>query len=192
MPNAFRVAQAIALVNDQAANGTLFSLRWSHATKLLLLTYARLMVVQNGNHTAALNDERFQLFVARAFTASDSGGAAVTLSGHNLKARTSMDSSVIATGDMRYSNAAAGLTAGTRTLDSNPIIELQAQFVATQPTSPVPPFVKEYAPLVARGDHPVLLAQNEGLVVRGPTTVFGAAGPAVLTVDLAWAELDTY
>jgi hypothetical protein len=42
------------------------------------------------------------------------------------------------------------------------------------------------------GDHPLVFAQNEGFIVRGPTTVFGAAGTANLIVDVAWAEVSAY
>jgi hypothetical protein len=41
-------------------------------------------------------------------------------------------------------------------------------------------------------DHPLVLATNEGFIVRGPTVVFGAAGTANLLVEIQWVELSTY
>lgn len=41
-------------------------------------------------------------------------------------------------------------------------------------------------------DHPLVLAQNEGFIVRGPSTIFGAAGTADLVVECAWAEVASY
>jgi len=41
-------------------------------------------------------------------------------------------------------------------------------------------------------DHPLVLATNEGFIVRGPTVVFGAAGTANLLVEMQWVELTTY
>ena len=57
-----------------------------------------------------------------AWTAAGTGGTAVTLSAGN-KMRTSMGSSLVASGDMRIATTAA-LGAGTKTLESNSMCAL--------------------------------------------------------------------
>jgi hypothetical protein len=59
-------------------------------------------------------------------------------------------------------------------------------------TTPCPNLFAAELDLNQGGSHPLVFAQNEGLIVRGPTTVFGAAGTANLVVDLAWAEVTSY
>lgn len=187
----YRVAQTVGLVVTQAANGTLFSFRWADATRFCVIHYLRLQEIQtSATATAALNDLRYQVFIARGFTASDSAGTAITLTGNSMKKRTSMGTSLVT--DIRFSTVAAGLTAGTRTLDSNPILELQTNVLAVFPTAGFSqPFSKELD-LTNGQDSPIVLAQNEGLIVRGPTTVFGAAGTGNLLVDMSWSEVTSF
>src|SRR6266516_5431501 len=75
-----------------AANSTLFSMRWTDATRFALI---RSVQVSGIIITAPATQVPFdiQLDVARSFTASDTGGTAVTLSGNNQKMRTSMGAS---------------------------------------------------------------------------------------------------
>lgn len=187
----YRLATTIPLAVTQAANGSLFSFRWGDATRFCVLYYIRLEEsMTSATATAAIIDERYQVFIARSFTASDSVGTAITLTGNNMKKRTNMGTTLVT--DIRVSAVAAGLTVGTRTLDANPIMELQTMVLAAIPTAN---FVMPYSKLLdmRNGDEsPIVLAQNEGFIVRGPTTVFGAAGTANLIVDIAWAEVTAY
>lgn len=182
----YRVAQTVALVVTQAANGTLFSFRWADATRICVINYIRLGFMQTSAATATIFP-RFQVFVARSFSTSDSAGTAVTLTGNNLKKRTSMGTTLVT--DIRFATVAAGLTAGTRTLDANPIMELAVNSTITTPN---PTFYSRELDFTNTGDMPLVLQQNEGFIVRGPTTIFGAAGTADLTVDVSWAEVGSY
>jgi len=181
----YRVAQTVGLVATQTANGTLFSFRWGDATRLAAITYMRLQLMQTAAATATIWP-RYQIFVARSFTASDSSGTAITLTGNNMKKRTNMGTTLVT--DMRFSAAAAGLTVGTRTLDANPIMEMPTNSTITTPNAVLYSAVLD----MEAGDMPIILAQNEGFIVRGPTTAFGAAGTADLVVDVAWAEVSSY
>lgn len=181
----FRIATTVGLIATQAADGTLFSFRWTDTGRLCYPVFIRLSAMQTAAATATIMP-RFQVFTARGFTASDSGGVAVNVASNNTKKRTSMLSSLVA--DVRKSNAAAGLTAGTRTLDADPILELPTNQTITTPN---PNLYSQALDLTQRVEHPLVLAANEGLIVRGPTTVFGAAGTMDLAVELAWAELPT-
>jgi hypothetical protein len=177
----YRLSATIPLVVSQAALGTLFSFRWGDATRVCSLLFLRLTCLQTAVATATIFP-RFQVVIARGFTASDTVGTAITLTGNNMKTRTSMGTTLVT--DIRQSAVAAGLTAGTRTLDANPILDMPTQQTIT--TADQQMYVKDM--LIPAGLHPHVFAQNEGFIVRGPTTVFGIAGTADLTVDIAWLE----
>lgn len=182
----YRLSTIVALVVTQAANGTLFSFRWGDATRLAVIQYLRLGHIQTGAATATIVPS-YQVFAARGFTASDSVGTAITLTGNNMKKRTNMGTTLVT--DIRKSAVAAGLTVGTRTLDADPIMELGTQQTITTINQA---FYSREMDFTNTGDHPLVLAQNEGFIVRGPTVVFGAAGTANLMVDVAWAEVAAY
>lgn len=182
----YRLSTTVALVVTQAANGTLFSFRWGDATRLCVLQFIRLELLQTAAATATIMPS-YQVFIARSFTASDSAGTAITLTGNSMKKRTSMGTTLVT--DVRKSAVAAGLTAGTRTLDAEPILEMPTNSTITTPNATT---YRKDIDFTNSGDHPVVLAQNEGFIVRGPTVVFGAAGTANLYVDVAWAEVSAY
>lgn len=183
----YRLATTIALVVTQAANGTLFSWRWGDATRLGVLMMLRLEALQTAAATATIMPA-YQIFIARGFTASDSVGTAINLTGNNMKKRTNMGTTLVT--DIRKSAVAAGLTVGTRTLDAEPILEMLTQQTITTPNQQA--YRKELPLQVETGDMPYVFAQNEGFIVRGPTVVFGAAGTANLEVGVSWAECSSY
>lgn len=185
----YRVAQTIVIPASVTTNSTFFSLRWGDATRFMVLQKLRLEWLQTLTATATA-DLRYQVFIARSFTASDSAGTAITLTTNSMKKRTSMGTTLVT--DMRFGTVAGGLTVGTRTLDASPIVELQANCVATLATAAVTPtFRKELEMDSGDGLHPYVFAQNEGFIVRGPTTASGT-GTSNLLIDIAWAEVTAY
>lgn len=181
----YRLATTVALVAAQAANGTLFSFRWGDATRLCALQFIRLRVIQTAAATATIMPS-FEVVQARAFSASDTAGAAITLTTNSMKRRTSMGTTLVT--DIRKSSAAGGLTVGTRVLDSEAVMQLPTNQAATTPNAAV----YESALEMTDGDHPLIFAASEGFIVRGPTIVFGAAGTANLIVNIGWAELAAF
>lgn len=185
----YRVAQTIAIPASVTTNSTFFSLRWGDATRFMVLQKLRLEWLQTLTSTAT-PDLRYQVFIARSFTASDTAGTAITLTTNSMKKRTNMGTTLVT--DMRFGTAAGGLTVGTRTLDASPIMELQANCVGTLATAAVTPtFRKELEMDSGDGLHPYVFAQNEGFIVRGPTTASGT-GTSNLLVDIAWAEVAAF
>jgi hypothetical protein len=182
----YRLATTVPLIAVQAANGTLFSFRWGDATRLCIVRYIGLQLMQTTAATATIMPS-YQVFVARSFSVSDSVGTAITLTGNNMKKRTSMGTTLVT--DIRKSAVAAGLTAGTRTLDAEPILEMTTNSTITTPNAIQ---YRTVLDLTSAGDMPYVFAQNEGFIVRGPTVVFGAAGTANLDVEVAWEELASY
>jgi hypothetical protein len=184
----YRLSTTVGLLAAQAVNGTLFSFRWADATRFCVLHKVRLAVLQTGAATATIMP-RFQVFIARGFTASDSAGTAVVLTGNNMKKRTAGMGTTLIT-DIRKSSAAAGLTVGTRVLDSDAVLELPTNQTITTPNNLL---YERHLDFDGDGGlHPFVLAANEGFIVRGPTTAFGAAGTADLVVEAAWSEVIAY
>jgi hypothetical protein len=176
----------IPLTVSQAANGTLFSFRWGDATRLCAIQDIRLQCIQTAAATATIFPN-FEVVQARGFSVSDSAGTAITLTTNSMKKRTSMGTTLVT--DIRVSAVAAGLTAGTRTLDANAVMIMPTQQTITTPNASL---YTADLDLDSGSAHPLVFAQNEGFIVRGPTTVFGVAGTANLIVDVAWAEVTAY
>ncbi len=178
-----------AIAATLAANSTLFSMRWIDATRLCLIKSIRVSGIVTATITAAVPFD-LSVFVARNFTVSDSGGTAITLSSSNQKLRTSFGASLI--GDMRVSTTAT-LTPGTRTLDAQAIDRMQGftgtvigTYIFGNGTGAVYLTDRRGA-----GTYPVVLAQNEGIVIQNPLAG-PATGSITLLVDVEWQEVSAY
>ncbi len=123
---------------------------------------------------AAAGPAHLDLFAARAFTASDSGGTAATLTTNNGKLRTSFATTAVS--DIRISSTAT-LTAGTRTLDSNPATSAFFGAASGAGISLLAPTNILKAPNA--GDYPLVLATNEGFVIQATVPGTGTWGMAV-------------
>lgn len=127
----------------------------------------------------------FALFVARSFTASDSGGTAVANSNNNGKHRTSL--ALPSNIDLRISSTGA-LTAGTRTVDAN-AIGMVAGYSSGAGQGIAPALNNVFGH--DAGDYSLVLAQNEGILIQMPTAM-GAVGVGTLYVNLELAEASSY
>lgn len=183
----YRFARTVPLLASQAANGTLFSFRWADTTRFAVISKIKLSVIQTAMATATIMPI-FEVLVARAWSASDSGGTALVLTGNSFKKRTTMGTTLLT--DARASSATTGLTVGTRTLDGDAILQLPTQQTITTPNAIL--YVAELDISAGDGNHPLVLAQNEGFIVRGPTVAFGVAGTANLMIETSWAEVAAY
>lgn len=173
-----------------AANSELFQFRWGDATRFAV---PQLVVFSAGANVAATAAglAAIRLALARSWTVSGTGGTAATMTGNNQKLRTSMGTSLVT--DIRCASTAA-LGAGTKTLDSQDIGAI-ATGIGTGAIT-VSADLPLFAPFAlfdvnASTDHPPVLAQNEGFIIRS-----GPAMPAAMTwhfaVHCAWAELASY
>lgn len=124
-----------------------------------------------------------QMFAARTFTASDTGGTAGTLTGNNSKLRTSLATTGVS--DIRVASTGT-LTAGTRTLDTDP---MGVSVIPLTTTADVGALSSDiYRPQNA-GDYPLELATNEGFVIQ--LTVPGT-GTEVVAVTVDWEEYSAF
>lgn len=185
-----------------SAGAPLFSFRWGDATHLAIINHVKVQVIATVAATTAGQAER-EIIIARSFTASDTGGTAVTLTGNNQKLRTSFGTSLVT--DMRFGTT---ITAGTRTLDANPIASAVAWLPlnmtgvdigcsGASPTGAVWSCVSSsgYIDLLNTSnnqDYPLILAQNEGFIVRVGKDAMPAGATQQTYVTAAWCEVNSY
>lgn len=175
-----------------AANGELFQFRWTDATRLAIIQKVLISAGANGAATAAAFPS-LELTVARAWTAAGTGGVVATLGGNNQKTRTSMGSTLL--GEARVATTAA-LGAGTKTLDTNS----SGNVIVPIGTGAITVGVK--LGLVDKIDmlevdadttqHPIVLAQNEGFVIKNGAIAFPATMTWGLAITVIWAEVTAY
>lgn len=165
--------------------GDIYQFRWnpnvgSTTTKARILQ-VRINVVDASAFTAG--QSALSMYVARAFSASGTGGTAVTPTTNSNKMRTSQPTSKVA--DIRIATNTQ-LGNGTRTLDTQPIgiINIPDAGAGTDALSDSDLF------FAALGSYaiPLVLAPNEGFVIQ--TTALAALGTAVIGVNVLWAEVD--
>lgn len=167
-----------------AGNAEIFQFRWTDATRLAAIR-AIILDGLSGSATAfTAGFGKVDCLIARSFTVAGTGGNTATITGNNNKSRTSMGTTLL--GEIRCASTAA-LTAGTKTLDAQAIGQLSLAFgtaVSVQYANQVPMIAGNL-----QNDHPLILAQNEGFVLRAtvPATGTWQFGATVL-----WSELAAY
>lgn len=183
-----------------AAGAVVFSARWGDPTRLAVITSLRARFQPLTLFTAAtLTDHTsFDALIARLFTASHTGGTGLTLTGNSAKMRASMGNTIFgaAGSDMRIATTAA-LAGGTLTLDPHPFAQSIRKGNRVNPATgteeTIPP-VTDGLNIDFRagdGEHPIVLSQNEGIIIRN-RTVWPAAGTGILLVEMAWTEVAQY
>lgn len=166
--------------------GHMFVMRNPSTTKKVNIRYVN---AQFATTTAMTTQQPmgYDLIVARAYTASHTGGTAIdmfTLTG-SQKVRTNQDTTCFTVNTVRMCTT-AGLTAGTHDLDSQ-------AFNRQMFLSPVLGEVANVTLLDARDDgtsthrSPITLGQDEGIVLRN-VILMGAAGVGNLIVNVEWDE----
>ena len=164
-----------------AANGPVFSFR-NTGTNLILIHRLQVGFVTTTAFTTA-QALSYAVYRATGFTVSDSGGTALYTAGQN-KYRTSF-TNISSAPDIRIGSTGA-VTAGTRTLDTVALGIAGGSSTAVgtslQPTG----LITHDA-----GDYPVVLAQNEGLVMTN-LIAMGAAGVINLHVNIEFSENSSY
>lgn len=177
------IARSVAGVTGVAAGGALVSVRWAQPVGEVLIK--RIMV--GATLTTAFTTIQaldFDVIAARAFTASDTGGTAITpLSGNFQKKRTKLINTSQIT-DFRET-AAGALVAGTKTLDSS------AFGIGTIPnmgnTIGSGGMIELYRE-DKDAEHPMMFGNNEGFNIR-VVTAMGAAGVIRFYYAIDWAEV---
>ena len=188
----YRIGAMSGLLSGVAAGaataGHLFALRNTHATTLLILTYLSIKMRIITSFTAA-QEFGFEVFRATSYSASHTTGTQINpAAAGGFKKRSSMPSSVV--GDARISTTAA-LTAGTHTLDAQPMLQETGWELVAGATVPKAR-IESIWDNSDGSEYPLVLAQNEGLIIRNGPIALGAGGTARLLVDMEWVEANAY
>jgi hypothetical protein len=185
--------QSGSITATLGASSNLFSLRWTDSTRFALIRKVTVSALVLTTITTGVQFD-LALFFARSFSASDTNAnssTTATLTTNNAKFRTSFGSSLIAASDVRMAGT-GGFTAGTRTLDTNPLGRIPG-WTGTAAGTPVynTPYPVPIVDRTGAGQYPIVLAQNEGVVIQNAT-----AGPATgtfnVTVNIEWQEAAAY
>ena len=163
-----------------AAGSAVFQFRWTDATRLAVVN--RVTLDGAGGIVAfAAGVTRFDLVVARSDTAQANSGTTATLTGNKQKLRTSVGATLLGLAQI---SATAALTAGTYTLDAQAIGNAVASVGATAGVVVMP--LAQLFHHDGGASHPLVLAQNEGFIIRATVPATGTWTFAV-TVELAEA-----
>ena len=183
-----------------AGGSTIFSCRWSDATRVMLLRrFALEARVLGTAFTAGVF--LFDLIVARGFTVADSAQSSILPTLNSQKRRTSFGTTLI--NDLRIANTGA-ITPGTRTLDGAAMMSLRGFVVATSvnypmvgggssipgastvagPSAPVDMFKPDFG-----GEWPLVFVANEGFIVRATVP---ATGVWDFAITMEWSEATSF
>lgn len=178
----FNLGARSGALTAAAANTALFSFR-NIAANLIAIRRIGIGFIATTGFTAA-QQLNWGLKFARAFSASDTGGTVIALTGNEAKVRTSL--ATMTNVDCRISSTGA-LTAGTKTLDAYDMATIGAYGGAATAGNLLPPGLNnlfEQSP----GGYPIILAQNEGFNIMN-ITAMGAGGVGTLYVNVGLAEV---
>lgn len=172
------------------ANSEIFQFRWTDATRLCVIQKIRISACVSTTFFAAGVPVQIDLVKSTSWSAAGTGGTGVTPAAL-LKARTSMGSTLVASGDIRIATTAA-LGAGTKTLEGVSLNTLVAPgpITASLNGQIIPPGTVLYEPDSGDGVHPLVLVQNEGFSIRSVAVPGTGTWQAAVTVD--WAEVTAY
>lgn len=173
------------------ANSEIFQFRWADASRLAVIRKIRITTSVSTTFFAAGVPQMIDLVKSTSWTVAGTGGTGLTI-GTMLKRRNSgMGSSLVGTGDIRIATTAA-LGAGTKTLETLSLSTLVAAcpITASLNGTMIPPGTILWQAEIADGEHPLVLAQNEGFSIRSVAIPATGTWTASITVD--WAETDAY
>lgn len=181
----YSIGAQSGLITGVAANGALFSFRNLAANPIIVRRIGVGFTCTVGFTGAQVLD--WGLNIARAFSASDTGGTAIAVTGSNTKHRTSLATPTSI--DCRIATTGA-LTAGTKTLDTNTVAQVGA-FAAASTVGVMVQAAPNNLLSHDAGDYPLVLAQNEGFNILN-LAAMGAAGVGKFYVNMEFAEAASY
>ena len=172
------------------ANSEIFQFRWTDATRFAVIQKIKISAVVSTTFFAAGVPVQIDLVKATGWSGQGTGGTSVAPAAL-LKDRTSMGSSLVASGDIRIATTAA-LGAGTKTLETLSMAAIAAPgpITASLNGQIIPPGTVLYEPDLGDGEHPLVFAQNEGFVIR--SVAVPATGTWTVAIHLDWAEVTAF
>lgn len=184
----YKTSHRTVMVNTQAANSRLFELQNAHATNIIVIHDIRIEWIQTAAHTAAILSS-VDVYRCTSFSAVDTTNTVTPVAS---KLRTSYGTAGANLRGVTVAGAAAGMTGGTLTKDTAPMRQAGLWLLAAVPTGgPTPSIIEDYIPQIASGESPLILVQNEGLIIENRVLLGAAAGSAV-SIDISWSEVTAY
>jgi hypothetical protein len=173
-----------------AANSEIFQFRWPDATRFAVINEVKISACVTTTFFAAGVPVQIDLVRATGWSIDGTGGTRPAPAAL-LKKRTSMGSSLMTTNAIGIITTAA-LGAGTKTLETL----AQATLVAPGPITAslngqiIAPGTIMWRSEVGDGQHPFVLAQNEGFVIR--VVAVPATGTWMAAISVDWTEVAAY
>lgn len=183
----YRTSVRINSTAAQAANSRLFEIRNTHATNLIIPTRLTLRALQTAAGTAQENS--LDAYKVTGFTAVDTVNTVTPVSSVKRGATMAAYPGGAAVRHLTLAGAAAGMTGGTLTKDT--------QFFATLPYNVAAAISTTFVwgPIDCfddvNGTHPFTLVQNEGIIVENRVlnvTTYGITW----YIDFSWAEVTAF
>jgi hypothetical protein len=175
-----------------AANAEIFQFRYVTAASRLAAVY-KVSISAGANVAAtAAGLVAFRMAAARSWTAAGSGGTRLTLTGDNAQLRTSMTTTEV--NDAGISTT-AGLTAGTKTLDTTDLAAISIGIGTGALTVSADFSLLSQASLFdadGEGQHPLILANQEGFVIRSGANAWPATMTWAFSVNVLWGEVSAF
>lgn len=183
-----------------AANGEIIQMRWVDATRFCLITDIECLEFRNITTAFAAGLWNFNVIRSTAWSVDGTLGGVVSVADPQLQLRAAaMGASLFSTGFRLATTAALG--AGTKTFDTIPMGACYGNVGSTPAiaeyfipkgggvTGTGGDGVKLIKADVASGEHPIVLANNEGISIRGNVP---ATGTWVATFLVKWAEVTAF
>lgn len=173
-----------------AAGSEIFQFRWVDGTRLAMIRRITISASVSTTMFAVGVPVQVDLVKATGWTGQGTGGTGLTL-GAALKTRTSMGSSLLGAGDVRIATTAA-LGAGTKSLEATPLSAICSggPITASLNGTIFQPNTELWVAQIGDGDHPLILAANEGIVVR--SAAVPGTGTWTVGIRIQWAELTAF
>ena len=172
------------------ANSEIFQFRWSDATRVCIINEIKISACVTTTFFAAGVPVQIDLVKSTGWTVAGTLGTAISPAAL-LKKRTSMSSSLMASGDARIATTAA-LGVGTKTLETLALATLLAPgpITASLNGQIIAPGTILFRGEISDGQHPLVLAQNEGFSIRSVAVPATGTWQAAISVD--WTESANY
>lgn len=183
----YRTAVRISSTAASAANARILTLRNTHATNLIIPTRLSLKALQTAAGTAQENS--LDCYKLTGFTVDPTTNTVTPVSSVKRGATMAAYPGGASIRHLTLTGAAAGMTGGTLTKDTQAFASLPYNVAAAINTTTV------WGPLDAlddvNGTHPFVLAQNEGILVENRVLNVTSYG-ITWYLDLSWAEVAAY
>ena len=175
-----------------AANAEMFQFRYVTAASRIALVYKVSLSIGANVAATAAAIVALKLTIARAWTAAGTGGTRIALTTNNAKLRTAYSTSEVNDAGIATT---AGLTAGTKTLDTIDQGGVSIGIGTGAITTAANLIILPNTPLFdadGEGQSPIVLANQEGFIIRNGTVIWPAAMTWHFTVSVLWLEVPAF